>query len=90
MVTCGAGDVACSACAGSGSVQSVVHSGQNGRMLPHAQIVIRAPDGDIAIAVVTCRLRKSAAMTFQLGKLAVVPAVAEGVQLRREEILIVH
>jgi hypothetical protein len=41
-----AADVARPAGSGANAVKRVLHSPHNGRMLAHAEIVVRAPDGD--------------------------------------------
>ena len=48
-------DVACSARTGTHIMQSVFHGADNVGMLPHAEIIIRAPDGDILWAVMTSK-----------------------------------
>ena len=48
VVVRGAGDVARAARAGADGVDRLVHGGDHGRVLAHAEIVVRAPDGDVA------------------------------------------
>ena len=48
VVVVGAGDVARAAGAGAAAVERLVHGRDHLRMLAHAEIVVRAPDGDLA------------------------------------------
>jgi hypothetical protein len=51
VIVRGAGDVARAARAGTGGVEGRVHGGEHGRVLAHAQIIVGAPDGDLALIV---------------------------------------
>ena len=51
VIVGGAGDVARAAGAGADGVDRLVHGGDDGRMLAHAEIVVGAPDGDLARAL---------------------------------------
>ena len=46
VIVGGAGDVARAARAGADGVDRLVHGGEHGRVLAHAEIVVGAPDGD--------------------------------------------
>ena len=52
VVVVGAGDVAGAAGAGAAAVDRLVHGVEHGRVLAHAEIVVRAPDRDLAAAAV--------------------------------------
>ena len=47
VVVGGAGDVAGAAGAGAAAVDRLVHGREHRRVLPHAEVVVRAPDGDL-------------------------------------------
>ena len=50
-----------------------LHRINNGRVLPHAEIVIRAPDNDVlsAVRAVPAGVRMPPGLTFQLDKTAI-------------------
>ena len=67
----GAGDVARAAGAGAGLVDGLVHGVGDDGVLPLADIVVGAPDHDVALAAVIPgpgRARKVAAIAFQVGE----------------------
>ena len=92
MVMSCAGDVAGAAGAGADRVDRLVHGGQHDGVLAHAQIVVGAPDGDIArtaLGEVLSR-RKRAAGPLQIGEHAVAAFLPDGRQRRREPDLVIH
>ena len=67
-----------------------MHRRQHLRVLTHAQIIVRAPDGDLARTVVTGGGRKFALVPFQLGKVAIVALGLERGQFGGEKVFEVH
>ena len=73
-------DVARPTCASAGSVERLMHRGQDLGVLPHAQIVIRTPNRHLRWAIVALGLGKRALLPLQLGKVAVIALCLEIVQ----------
>ena len=88
----GAGDVAGAAGAGAVLVDRGVHRREHLRVLAHAEVVVRAPDGDVggAVADEAAGAREVAAAAGELGEDAVVALLAEGVELAAEQGVVVH
>jgi len=57
-----------------------MHRLEHIRMLAHAEIVIRAPDGDIALQTMMVSVGKLSGMTLELGKMPVAAIGLEAVQ----------
>ena len=72
-------DVAGSARTGTHRPQRLVHRHQHRRVLAHAEIVVRAPDGDLGADPVIKGARKTAAAPLEIGKDAVAPLSAQRV-----------
>ena len=92
VIVVGAGDVAGAAGAGAAAVERLVHGGKHGRMLAHAEIVVGAPDGDLAGAVpgVADGARKIALLALQLGEHPVASFLVKAGELFGEEGLEIH
>jgi hypothetical protein len=92
VVVVGARDVAGAARARAAGVDRLLHRLGHLRVLAHAEIVVGAPDGDLARAavVVVHRPRKGAALAFQIGEDAVVAVVPQLVELGGEKGVEVH
>ena len=88
----GAGDVAGAAGAGAVLVDRGVHRRDHLRVLAHAEVVVRAPDGDLGgpVADEAAGAREVAAAAGELGEDAVVALLAEGVELAAEQGVVVH
>ena len=88
----GAGDVACAACAGAHTRCGLDHGADHLRMLSHAEIVVRAPYDDVALALrgVPDRVRKPACDTLKISKDPVATLVPQFAQGRRKITLVVH
>ena len=92
MVVVGAGDVARAAGAGAAFVQRLVHGRDHLGMLAHAEIVVRAPDGDFArlLARIAQCPRKTAGAPLKIGENTVASFLVQAFQLFREERLEIH
>ena len=92
VVVGGAGDVAGAAGAGAAAVDRIVHRRDDLRVLAHAEVVVRAPDGDVAgaLADVAGGAREGAVGARELGEDAVVALLAERVELLAEQGVVVH
>src|SRR5580658_2918592 len=90
MVVGRAGDVARAAGASAGLVESLMHGRQHGRMLPHAEIVVGGPDGDLAADVVVEGLGESAGAALEIREDAIAPFGPEAVESRLEKLLMIH
>ena len=82
-------DVARAACARTALVEHAVHGSQDLGVLPHAEVIVRAPYGDLVLfAIDVARsVRESATVTFDLGEHAIAPLVEHGAQLIGEKAL---
>ena len=85
-----AGDVARAAGAGADRPQGLLHRRQHRRVLPHAEIVVRAPDGDLGADAVIEGARKAAAAPLEIGKDAISPLGAQRIEALFEEALVIH
>src|SRR5216684_6147434 len=83
-------DVARSAGAGADRPQRLRHRRQHRRMLPHAEIIVRAPDRDLGADAVIEGARKAAAAPFEIGKDAIPPLGAHCVETLSEKALVIH
>jgi len=59
-------------------------------VLPHAEIVVRAPDGHLGADAVVEGPRKPPASPLEIGKDAVPPLGAQRVEALSEEALVIH
>ena len=87
-----AGDVARPTCAGAARIQCRMHRANDGGVLPHAEIVVGAPDRHFLRAAIGMarRARKGAAVAFQFSEDAVAPFAVEPIDLLAEVGLVVH
>ena len=90
MGVAGAGDVAGAAGAGAGAVELLRHRRQHHRVLAHAEIVVRAPDGDLGADAMIVGARETAAAPFEIGEDPVAALGVERVYARFEEIVEIH
>jgi hypothetical protein len=88
----GAGDVAGAAGAGADAGGGLDHGADHLRMLAHAEIVVGAPDHDIARALrrVPHRMREPARDPLEIGKNAVAPLVMQAIEGVLEKLAIIH
>ena len=85
-----AGDVARAAGAGADRPQRLLHRRQHRRMLPHAEIVVRAPHRDLGADPVIEGARKAAAAPLEIGEHAVPPLGAQRVEALFEKAFVIH
>jgi hypothetical protein len=83
-------DVACAAGAGANRPQRLFHRRQHRRVLPHAEIVVRAPHRDLGADAVVEGARKAAAAPLEIGKDAITPLGVQRVEALSEEALVIH
>src|SRR5690242_3567650 len=88
----GAGDVAGAAGAGADAGRGLDHGADHFRMLAHAEIVVGAPDHDIArpLRGVPNRMREPAGDAFEIGEDAVAALVMEAAEGVIEELAVIH
>ena len=88
----GAGDVAGAAGAGADAGGGLDHGADHLRMLAHAEIVVGAPDHDIALALrrMPDRVRKPAGDPLEIGKDAIAPLVMQAIERGTEELAVIH
>jgi len=67
-----------------------LHRGEDRWMLAHAEIIIRAPDGDLGTDPVIKGARKLAAAPLEVGEHAVPPFGAQRLQALSEEGFVIH
>ncbi len=92
VIVRGAGDVARTARARAHRIDGLVHGGDDGGVLAHAEVIVGAPDGDgtRAGAGEMLRRRERAAASLQICKNAIAPFTMNGVQGVFELASIVH
>jgi|SRR6516165_5026690 len=85
-----AGDIARAAGAGADRPQCLCHRREHRRMLPHAEIVVRAPHGDLGADAVIEGARKPAAAPLEIGEDTVPPFGAQRREPLLEESFVIH
>ncbi len=93
VIVRGAGDVARAARTGADRVDGLVHGGDHGGMLAHAEVVVGAPDGDRARGLRVVEVlggRIGAAPALHVGKHAVAAFAMDGVERNLERLCVVH
>src|SRR6266446_1408995 len=70
--------------------QRLFHRRQHRRMLPHAKVIVGAPDGDLGPDPMIEGARKATATPLEIGKDAVAPFRAQRVEALTEEGFVVH
>src|SRR5215470_2747337 len=83
-------DVAGAARTGTHCPQRLFHRRQDSRMLPHAEIVVGAPDSDLGADAMVKGTRKAAAASLEISKDAVTPLGAQRAEALFEEAFVVH
>src|SRR5206468_7969724 len=83
-------DVAGAAGAGADRPQGLLHRRQDRRMLPRAEVVVRAPDGDLGADPVIEGARKAAAAPLEIGEDAIPRLGAQRAEALSEEALVIH
>src|SRR5262245_12045872 len=88
----GAGDVAGAAGAGADPGGGLDHGADHLGMLAHAEIVVGAPDHDIARALrrVPDRMRKTACDTFEVGENTVAALFMQAIEGGTEKLAVIH
>ena len=92
MVARGARDVARAARARADFFERLVHGGEHGGVLAHAEIVVRAPDRDFFMRITALMVGHGeiAAMTLEIGENPVAPLSAQNLQPIRENLFVPH
>src|SRR4051794_13781009 len=87
-----AGDVAGAACAGADAGRGLDHRAHHLRVLAHAEIIVGAPDHDVALALgrVPERMREPAGDALEIGEHAVAPLGVEAIKGGTEELGVIH
>ena len=83
-------DVAGSAGARTHCPQRLFHGREHRRMLPHAEVIVRAPHGDFGPDAVIEGPRKAAAAPFEIGEDAVAPLSAQRLEALVKEPFVIH
>ena len=88
----GAGDVAGAAGAGAHAGGDVDHGADHLRVLGHAEIIVGTPDDDVALAFgrVPMGVREPAGDALEIGENAISALVAQFIQRRHEEVIVIH
>ena len=88
----GAGDVAGAAGAGADAGRGLDHGADHFGVLAHAEIVVGAPDHDIARPVrgMPHRMRKPARDPLEIGENPVTPLIMQAVEGGTEEFAVIH
>src|ERR687892_1324191 len=93
MAMVGSGDVARPPRAGPATVERLMHGLEHGRVLPHAKVVVRAPDrhlGAAAAVPVVGSAREISGVTLEIGKYPIATLRVKSIELCTEERFIVH
>ena len=90
MGVAGSRDIAGAARAGARSAQFLRHGRQHGRVLPHAEIIVRAPHRDLGADAVIESAREAAAAPLEIGKDPVAALGVERVDARPEKTVEIH
>ena len=92
MIMVGTGNIARATGAGAHFVQGLMHGGQNFFVLSHAQIIIRAPDGNVLLSaiMISGRLGKFTGLTLQLGEDAIAPFTTKVRQSMGKQFIVIH
>src|ERR1700731_349793 len=83
-------DIARAAGAGPDRPQRLLHRLQDRRVLPHAEIVVRAPHRDFGADAVIEGARETAAAPLEVGKDAIPPLGVQRTETLSEEALVIH
>ena len=88
----GARDVAGAAGAGADPGRGLDHGADHFRMLPHAEIVVGAPDHDVARSLrgMPNRMRKPARDPLEIGENPVAPLIVQAAEGGTEELAVIH
>src|SRR5688572_33216416 len=87
-----AGNIAGAARSGTSRAGRVGHGCHHGRVLAHAEIIVRAPDDDLAgaVRVVPDGVRETAGEPLDVGEHAVAPLVLQGLDGVTKKGLVIH
>src|SRR3954452_7917109 len=83
-------DVARPAGAGPDRPQGLLHRRHHRRVLPHAEVIVRAPDRHLGADAVIIGARKPTAAPLEIGEHAVPPLGAQRTETLSEEALGIH
>src|SRR5205809_2815627 len=83
-------NIAGAAGATAGRPQGLFHRGEDRRMLPHAEIVVRAPHSHLGADLVIEGAREAAATPLEIGKGAIPPLGVQSVETLSKEALVIH
>ena len=93
VIAGGAADVAGTTGTGASLINGLFHGVQDGRVLAHTEIVIRAPDRDFALGtcfITVCRFREMPGVTAQIGEYAISAFVFKRADVVAEKLLVIH
>src|SRR6267154_5446407 len=83
-------DVAGAAGAGADRPQGLFHRPEHRGVLTHAEIVVRAPNGDLGADAVIKGAREAAAAPLEVGKDAIPPFGMQRTETLSEKALVIH
>src|SRR5665647_1823865 len=88
----GAGDIAGAAGAGAYPGRGLDHGADHLGMLPHSEIVVGAPDHDVARPArgMPHRMREPARDPFEIGEYPIAPLIMQTVEGGTEELAVIH
>src|SRR3546814_334537 len=88
----GGGECAGAAGAGAAGLQRLGHGSEHRGVLAHAEVVVRAPDGDAlaVVAAVAHRARKAPRHPLEIGENAIAPFATEVGEGLSEELFVIH
>src|ERR1700742_4136663 len=90
VIVVGTSDVAGAAGAGATTIECLMHGGEHLRVLAHAEIVVRAPHRDVALAAgaVMGRFGKGSDLALEVGEHAIAPLAAKTIKLASEIVFV--
>src|SRR5712671_3397906 len=83
-------DIAGAAGAGADRAQCLLHGREDGWMLPHAEIIVRAPHRHLGADAVVIGAREAPAAPLQIGEHAIPPLGARCLKALVEEAFVIH
>ncbi len=83
-------DVAGAAGSGAERAQRLVHRGEHGRMLAHAEIIVRAPDRHLGADPVIEGAGKTTTAPLEIGEDSVAPLAAKRVEAGAKKGFVIH
>ena len=83
-------NIARAACAGANRTQRLLDRRQHRRVLPHPEIIVRAPHRHLGADAVTIGARKPSAAPLEISEYAITPLGVQRTETLSEKALVIH